>query len=252
MVMVLPHRSRQRTIPAWLAVPAIAGALVFTAGWLIAGRLQKHYNPRSDYISSLAAGGAVDPWIMIVALATFGVGVMFVGAGLVHALPDPMGRFGSMGILLSGVGVLLAGSMRHDCGVQLPDCSAKVSMGEISAYHALHDVVTGLTFIVAGASQLLISSSVHRRVGWRHLRLPSMASGGLTLLLFAVMISEIFPGWAGAIQRVIAVIACVWVSTLSIHLCRVSVKDHRRRRSSAARPSSPRSHVAGIAIGRET
>ncbi|NED94192.1 DUF998 domain-containing protein [Phytoactinopolyspora alkaliphila] len=251
MVLVLPDRARQRKIPTWLATPAIIGALVFTAGWLIAGRLQEHYNPRSDYISSLAAVGAADPWIMILALVVFGVGVMFLGAGLVHVLPGRMGRLGSMGIVLSGVGVFLAGSMRHDCGVQLPECSLKVSLGEVSGYHAVHDVVSGLTFVVAGVSQILISLSVSRQNGWRYLRVPSMVSGALTLVLFTLMISALFPGWVGAIQRTIAVLACVWVSTFAVYLYRASTRGHPPD-ASVAPGASPEADLLTLAAKHET
>jgi hypothetical membrane protein len=241
MAVLMSERSRRRTVSSWLAVPSIAGALVFTAGWLIAGRIQDQYNPRSDYISSLAAVGAANPEIMIAALVLFGVGVMSLGAGLVHSFPDPLGRIGSLGVLLSGLGVLVAGSMRHDCGVQLPDCSAKVSMGEISGYHAVHDVASAATFMFAGASQLLLSYAMQRREGWRYLRLPSVASGTLTLLLFVLMISGEFPEWVGALQRGIVVVGCLWICMLGAHLIRLGMKERRRARGqrpavAAARP----------------
>ncbi|NEE01459.1 DUF998 domain-containing protein [Phytoactinopolyspora halotolerans] len=218
MVARLAQWSRTRTIFTWIAMASIGGALIFTLGWLIAGRLQDHYNPRSDYISSLAAVGAVDAWIMILALVVFGLSVISLGAGLILSLNDTFGRIGSLGVLASGLGVMLVGIMRHDCGVQLPTCSFKVSMGEISGYHAVHDVVAATTFVVAGASQLLISRSAKRSEGWRHLRIPSAVSGGLTLGLFLLMSSPALVSWVGVLQRGIALVASLWVSALGVHL----------------------------------
>ncbi|NDL56160.1 DUF998 domain-containing protein [Phytoactinopolyspora mesophila] len=242
---VLSEWSRRQAVSSWLAVPSIAGALVFTAGWLIAGRVQDQYDPRSDYISSLAAVGAANPEIMIAALVLFGIGVMSLGAGLVHSFPDPLGRIASFGVLLSGLGVLVAGSMRHDCGLQLPDCSARVSLGEISGYHAVHDVASAATFMFAGASQLLLSRAMRRRDGWRYLRLPSVASGMLTLLLFVLMISGEFAEWVGALQRTIVVVGCIWVCMLAIHLIRLGMKERGRKRLR----DGPSAHEAGSPAG---
>lgn len=252
MVALLTDRSRPRKMPTWLPVSSVAGALIFTAGWLIAGRVQDNYNPRSDYISSLAAVDAANPWVVILALVTFGIGVMSLGAGLVHKLQDPLGRVGSLGILLSGLCVLVVGLMRHDCGLQLPACSLKVNMGEISGYHAVHDVAAAATVMVAGASQLLIAGSVRRREGWHYLRLPSMVSGSLTLLLFALMSSGLLPEWVGAIQRVMAVVACIWVSTFGVHLYRLHVRDHgpaRVRRETALSASLRSPPAADLSPG---
>lgn len=231
MLVSLTERTRWRRWSTWLAVPSVGGALVLTAGWLIAGRVQDRYNHRSDYISSLAAVDAANPWIMIGALVFFGIGVMSLGAGLLYSLRDTLGRVGSAGVLLSGVGVVLIGSMRHDCGLQFPACSIKVSMGEVSSYHAMHDVASAATFILAGVSQLLISRSVQHNSGWRYLRLLSFASGTVTLMLFVLMTSELLPGWVGAIQRVIVGVACIWVSTFSFSLRRLApASDHEGSR----------------------
>jgi hypothetical protein len=125
-------------------------------------------------------------------------------------------------------GVLMIASMRHDCSVQLPSCTAKINMGEISGYHAAHDVASVTTFVLAGISQLLISRSVHRGDGWRYMRLLSIASGTTTLVLFLLMSSGLMPEWVGAIQRVIVSVACIWVSTVGLHLYRFHLNDLRR------------------------
>ncbi|WP_166355229.1 DUF998 domain-containing protein [Phytoactinopolyspora limicola] len=227
MVAWLAEWSRRRKLFAWLAAPSIVGALVFTTGWLVAGAIQDRYDPRSDYISSLAAVDAANPWIMITAMVAFGVGVMSLGAGLFAVLEDRMGRIASFAVLLSGLGVVVVGMMRHDCGVQLPSCSVRVSMGEVSGYHAVHDVAAGLTFVLAGIAQLLISRGVRRHDAWRYLRLPSSISGVLTLVLFTLMTSDLLPEWVGVIQRTIAIVASIWVSALGVHLFRLDIRGHQ-------------------------
>ncbi|AYY13144.1 DUF998 domain-containing protein [Actinobacteria bacterium YIM 96077] len=220
MAMLLADPSRRRVLSTWLVVSSVGGALVFTLGWLIAGAVQERYDPRSDYISSLAAVDAAHPWIVILALVMFGIGVLSLGAGLLYVLPDSLGRAGSLGVMLSGLGVIVIGSVRHDCGLQFPVCSAKVSTGDVSLYHEVHDVASVATFLIAGGSQLLISWSVGRYDAWRRMQLPSVSSGIVTLVLFTLMSTEVLPHWLGAIQRAIAVVACIWVSTLGVHLYR--------------------------------
>lgn len=221
MVALVAERFRRRQVLAWLAVPPVVGTVVFTAGWLIADQVQESYDARRDYLSTLAAVDATNPWIIISALMVFGVGVISLGAGLAFSLSDRLGRTGSLGILLSGVAVIFVGMMRHDCDVQLPACAAKVSIGDISSYHAVHDVASGATFVFAGVSQLLISGSAQRFVQWGYQRLLSRSSGILTLVLFSLMISGLVPEWVGAIERAIAVIASIWVTALAVALYRL-------------------------------
>jgi hypothetical membrane protein len=70
----------------WAVVSAVAGPLLLVGGWTIAAAQQPHgYNPIRDTISSLAAEGATDRWIMTTALAGLGACYLITSAGLPRA-----------------------------------------------------------------------------------------------------------------------------------------------------------------------
>jgi len=213
--------SHPPSVLSWAGATPQASTLMFTMGWLVAGRLHSEYSARRDYISSLAAADAPNAWIMIAACVVFGLGVLSLGIGLYKALPDQFGRLGAVGVMAAGVGLVVTGLARHDCSLQDPACADRVSAGMVSGEHALHDVASISVFVIAGLSQLVIARSLRRRDGWRHLWLPSFSCSGLTLLLFALMISPALGDWTGALERGMALVSGLWVPVLARHLRRL-------------------------------
>jgi hypothetical membrane protein len=81
-----------KRIPWWAVLSALAAPLFLIGGWtLAAGRQPTGYDPIRDTISSLAAQGAVDRWIMTWALAGLGLSYLAVSLGL--RLVRRSGRF---------------------------------------------------------------------------------------------------------------------------------------------------------------
>jgi hypothetical membrane protein len=90
-------------IPRWSAVAAGAAPVLLIGGFFGATALQPgSYNPVHDTISSLAAQGATDPWVMTTALT--GVGMCYLLTAL--AL-EPAGRGGRIALASGGVATLL-------------------------------------------------------------------------------------------------------------------------------------------------
>jgi hypothetical membrane protein len=86
-------------VPRWALVSATAAPLLLVGGWTIAASRQPFgYNPIRDTISSLAARGATDRWVMTAAL--FGLGACYAATGLGLRLAAPAGR-----VLLVGGGL---------------------------------------------------------------------------------------------------------------------------------------------------
>lgn len=196
----------------------IIGAVVFTAGWFIAGRVEPGYNPRREYISSLSAADAHNPWIMIVAFVVFGLGVVALGLRLLAALHDRGGRAGAVCVLMSGVGIIVSGVARHDCSVQLEDCMNRVAAGVVSAEHVLHDVASGAVFTLGGLAQLMIAASARRHPGWAGVWPVALTSGAVTLVLFVLMNLDFFASWTGAFERALVLVAGICVCLLGGHL----------------------------------
>jgi hypothetical membrane protein len=71
------------TVRWWAVASAAVAPFVLVGGWtLAASRQPRGYNPVRDTISSLAARGATDRWLMTAALLAVGVCYVVTGAGL--------------------------------------------------------------------------------------------------------------------------------------------------------------------------
>jgi hypothetical membrane protein len=69
--------------PRWAVMSAILSPLVFTIGWLVAGRLQPpSYNPIRQTVSVMAGQPGTDRWVMTAALIGVGVFYLVTAAGL--------------------------------------------------------------------------------------------------------------------------------------------------------------------------
>jgi hypothetical membrane protein len=105
-----------RSVPWWGVISAVAAPVLLIGGWTVAAGLQPHFDPVSGTVSTLAAIGATDRWVMsftfvivglcyiVTALAlrparTAGRLVLIAGAAagmMVAAYPEHPGGFGSV------------------------------------------------------------------------------------------------------------------------------------------------------------
>ena len=105
-----------RSVPWWGVISAAAAPVLLIGGWTVAAGLQPHFDPVADTVSTLAAIGATDRWVMnltfllvgacyiLTALAlrpakTTGRLVLIAGAAagmMVAANPEHAGGFGSV------------------------------------------------------------------------------------------------------------------------------------------------------------
>lgn len=213
----LAERLRARRSVLWTALP-ILGTTLFTLGWVVADLVQPQHSARREYISSLAAGDAQSPWIMVTAFVAFGIGVFVLGLRLVRSVSDGLAQLGGLTVMLVGAGVVASGLARHDCNVQLSACSQRVDEGVVSAQHNLHDVVSTGVFICAGLALLLIARSARRVDEWGTVRLPALAGGVVTLTLFVMMNSTRLGEWVGLLERALVLVAGCCVCLLARHL----------------------------------
>jgi hypothetical membrane protein len=104
-----------RDVPWWGVASSVAAPVLLISGWTVAAGLQPHFNAVRDTVSSLAAPGATDRWVMT---ATFiVVGVCYVVTGLALRPARPAGRV----ILIAGaVGGMLVAANPVQPGVAFP------------------------------------------------------------------------------------------------------------------------------------
>src|SRR3984957_19143524 len=86
-----------RGVPWWGLVSSAAAPVLLAGGWTLAAGLQPgSFDAVASTISSLAAVGAADRWVMTLALA--GAGACYVITGLALRPASPAGRL----ILMTG------------------------------------------------------------------------------------------------------------------------------------------------------
>jgi Protein of unknown function (DUF998) len=106
-----------RGVPWWGLVSSAVAPVLLAGGWTVAAGLQpRSFNAVADTISSLAAEGATDRWVMTAALA--GVGTCHLVTGLALRPAAPAGRL----ILMTGgaATVLVAANPEPAGGSSLP------------------------------------------------------------------------------------------------------------------------------------
>jgi len=203
---------------------AVAGPVLFTAAWLVAGSVQAVYSPRREDISALAALDAQHAWIMIAGIVALGLSLAGLGLGLIGAIDD--GRSATVGailLVLAGVMFVVAGVARDDCSSELEACKKRVNAGDVSWHHQVHDNVGIVVFLVLGLAPLVLARAFRSDSRWRDLRRYSLATGAVSLVLLLVFGGEPFSGWNGLAERILVTIPLVWIAVLGTRLARIAV-----------------------------
>jgi hypothetical membrane protein len=201
---------------------AMLGPIAFTAAWLIAGVAEDEYFVRREDISALAAIDAQYPWIMITGFLLLALGCVALALGLASAIAGWSARIGSLLLLIAGLGLAVAGLARNDCSSELQACAARVEAGIVSWHHVLHDNVSLLIFLSLVAAPLVLARAFHRTDGWRDLRLYSMATGLLTLVLLILYVTASGRSEIGLVERIFVSVPFLWIGVLGFRLARLS------------------------------
>jgi hypothetical membrane protein len=172
----------------WTLVSAGAAPVLLAGGWTIAARRQPAgYSSVRDTISSLAARGATDRWIMTAALAGVGVAYAVSAAGLA-----PVRRVGRVALALGGVGTVLVAAF--------PQPAAGNSVA--------HTVAAALGFIALGAWPVLATDRASRNVLLHRGASVVATVASFGLLLWFVL--EIHGSHRGLAERSAALVEALW------------------------------------------
>lgn len=214
-----------------LGTVALAGPVLFTVAWLVAGTLQPDYSPRREDVSALAAMDAHLPGVMIAGFLAFGIGVLALGVGLRRTVDG--GRWAAAAstlLMLAGLGIVGAGLSRNDCSTELPKCRMLIEAGQVSWHHHLHDGISALVFLAFVAAQLVAARAFTRDKAWSDLRLYSTVSGIATFALLVLFASAAVVNSNGFVERVFLAAPTVWVGVLGLRLVRLGGPLNRRLR----------------------
>lgn len=179
-------------VPWWGIVSSAAAPVVMICGWTLAAALQPgHFDPVTQTISSLAAHGATDRWVMTLALLALGACHLTTGLALRPAA-------------LTGRLLLMAGGM----------ATAVVALNPLPAAGGgslPHGLAAGAGFVTL---------AIWPAAGWRHgpavpgsLHPAACATAALTLLGLLVWFAvELWTGGGliGLAERVVAGAEALW------------------------------------------
>ena len=136
---------------------AVAGPVLFTVAWLVAWSVQDVYSARREDISALGALDAQHAWIMIAGIIALGLGLLALGLGLIGVIHG--GRSTTVGPICSYWQAFFtgAGLARNHCSSELQACKERVTSGDVSWHHSVHDVLGAGEFLVLAIAPLVLA-----------------------------------------------------------------------------------------------
>lgn len=217
-----------RTVPWWGVASAVIAPCVLISGWSIAAELQPgSFATVSRSISSLAAYGATDRWVMTLALIVVAACNAITGLGLL-----PAATYGRVLLVAGGLfGLLVAFSPQPTDGSSLQ-----------------HEIAAGLSCAAMTGWPL----AAFRREPWAPFGLrpaPSFWATGVVAGILAWFCTEVVTGgdMIGLAERVLTGAQTVWVLFVVL-----TVVDASLRRPAAAPQAVPVSRGTAAESGGET
>lgn len=198
-------------VPRWGVASAIASPLLLIGGWTVAARLQpSSFNQVSETVSSLAAVGASDRWVMTLVFVLVGVCDVVTGIAL---RPVP---FAGRMIMIAGaiMGMLVAAYPEHPGGGSIP-----------------HTLWATLAFI-ALAVWPAWARRRDRRAPWALRPAACAAAVAVQAILLAWFLAELAAGSSqtGLAERAVGVAQALWPLVVVLS-CRAAVRPARLTRS---------------------
>jgi hypothetical protein len=206
----------------WAAsIAGVAGQVLFTAGWFVAGLLQGDaYSVARHDISDMGALGAPYPWVLLVTQSI--AGACTIAFGLMGFRPALVGTRGRtlatiLLVLPLGFGNLLSPAFRLDCRVA-DGCTVEDT---VTSWHATVHSLLGVLLLVAAVAPFVVARCLSRSPQWAPLSRTSRLFG---IAIAVAMVAAIGLGETaigGLAQRAFALLAAAWVAVVSWWLLRL-------------------------------
>ena len=220
MVTAKKATSRHRVLWAG-GIAGVAGQVIFTVGWFVAGLLQGDaYSVARHDISDMGALGAPYAWVLLVTQTLAGACTIAFGLmGFGPALGGARGRTLATVLLVLplGVGNLLSGVFRLDCRVA-DGCTVEET---VTSWHATVHSILGVLLLVAAVAPFVVARCLSRSPRWAPLGRTSKFFGVAIAVAMAAAIVLGETAVGGLAQRAFALLAATWVAVLAGWLLRL-------------------------------
>jgi Protein of unknown function (DUF998) len=199
-----------RSVPWWGVASAAAAPVLMVTGWTVAGGLQPSFDPVSGTVSSLAAPGAADRWVMTLTFVVVGACYFVTGLALRPArLP---GRLLLMAAAVTGV---MVAANPEQPGNNLP----------------VPHMIWGAAGCIALVAWPAAASRRGALVPWGLRPAVSAAVVAVLLVLLAWFAAELvsYGALAGLAERVFGVAQALWPLTVVLSCCASPAVDRAVR-----------------------
>jgi hypothetical protein len=225
----------------WLAATGIGSAVVFTAGWLVAGFVSDTADWSRGTINDLGAYTADAAAAWNVPRVLSGVLLIPAAVGLARAVPAALGGATLIGIL-GAAGIAGGTVFRRDCLSTEPGCGPG---RDFSWHHLGNEVVAPFGSIGLVLALVLFGRAFRDQPQFRFLWRSTVAATAAVVLLLLAYLALRDRAGAGVAQRLVTVVAYGWIGLVAYRLDGVSPPAPpppraRLRRKRRARPCPPR------------
>ncbi len=200
-------------------VAGVAGACIFTVGWVAGGIAQtSSYSWPRQEISDLGALTAQHAWVWNLADSLSGALIAVLAFTLfLYAGADRAGRLGALLVGIVGVGGMFDGILREDCPLSTSAACQGLRDGPgLSWHHQAHNLESVLVGVAMLAAPFAIAKALPRLSAPPVLRAYCLATG-VTSIAGTVLYVRLYGHQGGGIaQRFLAVIFMAWVAVLGI------------------------------------
>ena len=211
------------TEAAWrVSVACVSGQTVFTVGWLLAGLMQgESYSISRHDISDTGAVGAPHAWVLLVTQGIAGACTLaFVLFAFRPALAGVRGRNLSSVLIAVPLGVvyLMDAFFRLDCRIA-DGCTPQET---VSSWHGIIHAGSGVVLLLLLlVAPHVVARCLRRSPDWAALARPSVMLGIAIDLAAITYIALDGNSGAGYAQRVLVLLASVWVTLLALQVLRL-------------------------------
>ncbi len=209
-----------------LAISGFAGAVLFTATWIITGLADPNFSFVNNDTSDLGALTAGPPTPYNVALSLSGLLTVGLALAVVHAFGRRRAVIaGAVLIGIFAVGQFIDGLAREDCAVSVnAACRAAEKAGQLSTHHQVHNIESLFTFTALMLAPLVLGLVLRSMPRWRVLGWWSIAAGAAQIVCLPIFLTMYSNGTSG--QGVVEIIeltaGTVWIAAMSIAIARLA------------------------------
>jgi hypothetical membrane protein len=210
------------TLRRGLAWGAIAGQLLVTTAWLVAGALEgRGYSVARDDISDLGALTADHPWLILIAQGVSGALTMIFAFLALRPALAAAGHYGPVSawlVALSAAGLddFSDAFFRLDCRAADAGCTEVVAT--TSWHGAIHGIVGTVTFAVLVIAPFALARRMRLVPAWRPLSRPTLGYGVLLAVAVAGFVALSITAGGGYAQRAVTLLGSVGVIGLALRV----------------------------------